>query len=410
MPVRFTQSYVSSIKPDPNKPLWITDAVAQNLKLYVGTSGAKVWYVYYRVNGKKASHKLGPAGEVLTVAAARDMANDFLARIARGEDPKRESGKKARLGEFLTGVYEPWVVANRRSGRETMQMLHSTFSFLFNRNIEDLTLIEIEKWRNERIKSGSKASTVNRLLAALRSAINWALKRGYIDSDPLLRLEPLQEHDSDVMVRYLSDDERARLLAALDTREKKLREARENHNRWLEERGKEPMPLLDGEYADHLKPMVLFSLHTGIRQNNLFSLLWSDIDFAKRTMTLRAAVSKSGKTLRLPINSVAVTVLSAWREQSVNAVDDALVFPSPQTGKKFDTIARSWGSLMKGAKIEKFRWHDMRHDFASQLVMKGIDLNTVRELMGHASLAMTLRYAHLAPENKLRAAEVLATG
>ena len=67
----------------------------------------------------------------------------------------------------------------------------------------------------------------------------------------------------------------------------------------------------------------------------------------------------------------------------------------------------SWESLLKKANIQNFRWHDMRHDFASQLVMKGADLNTVRELLGHADIKMTLRYAHLAPDHKLRAVEML---
>ena len=125
-------------------------------------------------------------------------------------------------------------------------------------------------------------------------------------------------------------------------------------------------------------------------------------------MTLRASVSKANKTQDLPINSVAVKVLSAWREQSPNVADNVLMFPSPRGGGKFDNCKKAWAALMKDAQIENFRWHDMRHDYASQLVMRGVDLNTVRELMGHASLAMTLRYAHLAPKNKLRASEILA--
>ncbi len=197
-------------------------------------------------------------------------------------------------------------------------------------------------------------------------------------------------------------------MAALDAREKKMRQERDSHNKWLAERGHPILPLLAGEYADHLKPMVLISLHTGIRQNNLFSLKWGDIDFETRTMTLSASASKAGKTLRLGINSAALEVLKKWRNQVCDTQADALVFPSPRTGGKMDNCAHAWKTLMKNAEIENFRWHDMRHDFASQLVMRGIDLNTVRELMGHASLAMTLRYAHLAPENKLRAAEVLA--
>ncbi|MDR1509243.1 MAG: tyrosine-type recombinase/integrase [Synergistaceae bacterium] len=70
-------------------------------------------------------------------------------------------------------------------------------------------------------------------------------------------------------------------------------------------------------------------------------------------------------------------------------------------------VKTAWRALLVNAKIENFRWHDMRHDFASQLVMKGVDLNTVRELMCHESMTMTMRYAHLAPESKLNAVQVL---
>ena len=109
----------------------------------------------------------------------------------------------------------------------------------------------------------------------------------------------------------------------------------------------------------------------------------------------------------MPMNDTAYDVLSKWKEQSGKIVLSALIFPSPQTGAKINTCKTAWGSLLRRAQIENFRWHDMRHDFASQLVMAGVDLNTVRDLMGHADIKMTLRYAHLAPENRLQAVKIL---
>jgi hypothetical protein len=86
MKTHLTQSYVSSLKPDPEKPIWITDDEIKNLKLYVGTSGSKVWYLYYYdANGKKASKKLGGADK-LTVVQARSLAQDVGGRVIRGEN------------------------------------------------------------------------------------------------------------------------------------------------------------------------------------------------------------------------------------------------------------------------------------------------------------------------------------
>jgi integrase len=106
------------------------------------------------------------------------------------------------------------------------------------------------------------------------------------------------------------------------------------------------------------------------------------------------------------MNDFVIETLNAWRKQT-GGKDSDLVFPSPKTGKIMDNCNRAWKKLLKGAGIESFRWHDMRHDFASQLVMKGADLNTVRELMGHSDMKMTLRYAHLAPKVRRAAVALL---
>ena len=112
-----------------------------------------------------------------------------------------------------------------------------------------------------------------------------------------------------------------------------------------------------------------------------------DIEAARRGEFGRgAAAAKSGKSRHIPLNNEAMMVLEQWQRQQ----PAGRLFPV----RSFKT---AWGALMAAAEIDGFRWHDMRHDFASKLVMAGVDLNTVRELMGHADLKMTLRYAHLAP-------------
>ena len=408
MKERLTQTFVNSIKANPEKAYWIEDTTTQNLRLHVAKSGKKIWYVRYRVEGKENSHKLGPAGGAISVAQARDMANLFIAQIAKGEAPQKKTAKKLLFGDFLTKEYEQWILQNHGSGQKTLNMLRSRFAFLLLKAVEEITLKDIEKWRMDRQSAGVKAATINRCTASLRAVFSWAVKRSFIEENPLAKLELLKQHDSDEKVRYLTDEERKRLMLALDRRETEMREGRKRHNEQHAERGYELHPEFYGEFTDHLKPMVLIALNTGIRQNNLFSLIWDDIDFEGRAMTLRASVTKSRKTHRLPINSIVMKTLTAWRDQSKVTAPNTWVFPSPRGGGKFDNCKKAWASLMRDAKIENFRWHDMRHDFASQLVMRGVDLNTVRELMCHASLAMTLRYAHLAPKDKLRAAEVLA--
>lgn len=143
--------------------------------------------------------------------------------------------------------------------------------------------------------------------------------------------------------------------------------------------------------------MTLLALNTGMRRGELTSITWSDVNFHTKTVTIRAGYAKSAKARHIPLNSEALEVLKVYRKQS-----------DPE-GRLFNVVSvkKSWNALATAAGLSTFRFHDLRHTFASKLVMAGVDLNTVRELLGHADIRMTLRYAHLAPEHKAAAVEKL---
>jgi len=121
-------------------------------------------------------------------------------------------------------------------------------------------------------------------------------------------------------------------------------------------------------------------------------------------VTVEAAHAKSSKVRHVPLNKKAVDALKKWKLQQGD--ETGLVFKSP-AGGRIRSVRTSWNRVLKDAGIANFRWHDQRHHFASKLVTAGVDLNTVRELLGHASLQMTLRYSHLAPEHKAAAVALL---
>jgi integrase len=410
MQEKLTQTIVQKIAPTGQRQK-IKDLVLPGLMLRVEPSGKKTWYIdYKRPNGQRTYHKIGPA-EILTVMQARDVAQKFLASVKLGNDPVAvEEVKKERLTlkQLISNHYSSWVIDNRRAGQETIAIITRSFKDFMDMPVEEISMLAIEQWRTKmRQTKGLKASSLNRQTTALKAAINWAVKREIIEINPMARLERLREEDSETKIRYLSPDERVRLYTALDEREKRIHAERDNHNEWREERKMPALPdLKQCAFADYLKPMVIVSLNTGIRRGSLFQLLWSDIDFQEGILTVRPFSEKTGKLVHIPMNEALTKTLTAWKNQTGRDGGE-LVFPSPKTGEVMNNCKRAWGGLLKGANIKNFRWHDMRHDFASQLVMKGVDLNTVRELMGHADMTMTLRYAHLAPKVKRVAVNLL---
>jgi integrase len=241
---------------------------------------------------------------------------------------------------------------------------------------------------------------VNRDLDDLKSSLTKAVAWGQLDANPIATVKR-SKIDAVRAPRFLSTDEEARLRLVLDEREERLRVKRDSANAWRAERQYEPSPdLRAAAFADYLKPLVLLSLQTGMRRGELFRLTWQSIDLTAAMLTVHGATAKSGTTRHIPLNSEAVAVLRGWQDQT--GATTGLVFPGKQ-GAAFNNVRRSWEGVLAAAGIRRFRWHDLRHTFASNLVMRGVDLNTVRELLGHSDYKMTQRYAHLAPEHKAAA-------
>ena len=142
---------------------------------------------------------------------------------------------------------------------------------------------------------------------------------------------------------------------------------------------------------DHLRPIVLTALNTGMRKSEILRLRWSEVDLENRKITVTQA--KNNETRVIPINQTLYQELSILPR---NPKSD-YVFTSGR-GCPFGDIKKSFSSALKRAGIEDFRFHDLRHTFGSHLVMQGVDLRTVQQVMGHKEIKMTMRYSHLTPE------------
>lgn len=406
MPKRLTQTIIAQL-PVTGKRYSIYDAVIKGLYVTVFASGRKTFNVKYTLScGKQNCRVIGDAA-ILSVAQAREKAQTILAEILLGKDPDEDekSGDKVPALSKLIDVYRVNWAGCIKSRLDTVSALEKHFSPFLERSPENLTIFELEQWQQSMRSKAEpvKYITINKYAGALKAMLNWAEERNLISANPIKKLKKLEETDSREITRYLTDDERARLLVALDKREYDMKGSRRLTRLHAD---KKYLPDLQNvHFVDSFKPIVLVALNTEIRRKALFSLRWEDIDFNAGTILLRAANAKTKKTLIIPMNDIVFDTLRLWQEQTGR--ESGLVFPNPHTGNPYTNCNSSWEALLREAKIENYRWHDMRHDFASRLVIMGVDLNTVRELLGHSEMKMTQRYAHLSPEKKKAAVKLL---
>ena len=267
----------------------------------------------------------------------------------------------------LTEQYKVWAERQRcyKSKRYLIKQLADKFGRLPLRRFSTMM---VEQFQTERLQR-NKPATVNRLLATLSHMIHKAADWLMVEEETLKQIRKvkmLQENNK--RLRFLSREECQTLINCCDV---------------------------------HLKPIVITALNTGMRKGNILNLLWEEVDLKHGLILLD--ITKNGERHEIPINAtLRASLLSQQRR-----LDVPHVFYNKATGKSFKEVRKSFATACRKAGIHGFHFHDLRHTFASQLVMAGVDITTIKDLLGHKTLTMTLRYAHLAPSHKARAVEVL---
>lgn len=401
--VKLTTRYADKLEP-AEKPYEVRDKELKGLLLRVQPSGVKSYVVTWG-RGKRRTLGQHP---VITAEGARTQALAALSESAQHGAPlavieanKPASEKPITLGDFVRDHFTPWAKVNQKAWQATIDALEACFGHLYERDLRSLSHTEFDQFKIDRVADKIKKSTVNRDLSRIRKVFTYAVEREFLTAHPMVKVKQFKGGEADnKRVRYLGqhdEGEEARLHKALAAREAERRASRERHNAWHAQRGSVGHPQWpDDGYTDHVMPIVLVALHTGMRRGELFSLEWSHINWRLKQVSVTWGNTKSSKTRHVPLNANAVDVLARWKKQGNGA---GLVFPSPKTGGKLDNVDSSWAEIVDTAKLVDFHFHDLRHDFASKLVMAGVNLYVVKELLGHAKIEMTMRYAHLAPDH-----------
>lgn len=320
------------------------------------------WHIDYRLpNGSRRREKVGPTKKLAEIVLKKRKV-----AMAEGKFLDIKKSQRALFDDFAQEYYELHCKQNNKSwfrtDRHNLKVLKDFFGGL---SLAEITPHLIEQFRQKRLLEVSP-STVNRNLACLSCLFNKAKLWGKFEEDnPVAQVKKF-----------------------------KVRNAR---MRFLEQR---EVQMLINACNGYLKAIVIIAVNTGMRRGEILSLKWNDLDLIRGVIFLTN--TKSGEKREVPMNE---QVQQVFRIMPRTASE--YVF-TKKDGTAIGDIKKSFSTALIRCGINGFRFHDLRHTAASQLVMAGVDLNTVRELLGHKSIEMTMRYAHLSPNHKRQAVDVLS--
>jgi integrase len=318
----------------------------------------RIWYADYYANGERFQESTGTANR-------REAEKHLALRIAEVQRGVFVKPVNITLPE-LGNRYIEYAKVHKRSWKRDVQMLGNLQAFFGPSKLRDITALRVEEYQQARVKDVCPA-TSNREMALLKHMFNMAERWGqHHGANPVRLVKFLPENS--LRFETLSEEQEERLLMAA---------------------------------PPYLCEMILFAINTGLRTSDIFNLQWMEVDIEQRR--LKKIVKKSDKPLSLPLNETAFGIIEA----RLAVQQGPYVFYSPMTGDRFKDVKGALLAAVKRAGLPKITWHMFRHTFASRLTRDGVDVVTVKDLLGHSDISTTMRYAHSNDEAKRRAVQKL---
>ena len=317
----------------------------------------EVWWIDYSYKGKRTRRSLKTTSKKVA-----DLAQKSIDVQIAKEELNLSAPRKISFVKFCERFLNWYKVQNsKKSYQDYENLFNSTIIPYFkDYYLNDISVEMIENYKIKRSKE-IKSATINKELTAIKHVFNKANEWDYVKENPLAKVKKLKVSQS--KIRFLSIEEIDRLL---------------------------------NNCSDHIRPIILTAIHTGLRRSELFRLEWSDVDFERECIVVTAKGEEHTKNYlnrELPMTDQLIECLKGIQ------VKGNWVF-SKDDGSRFSGwVRKSIETARKKAGIQRFTLQSLRHTFASHLVMEGVDLPTVQKLMGHSKITTTMIYAHLAPDH-----------
>jgi integrase len=325
-----------------------------------GKDNKETWYIDYYADGRRVREAIGSKTAAKGALAARQV------DILRGEFRFKKE-KKIRFADFAKEYLE-YAKVNKRSWQRDESSLKRLLPHFKDKLLSKVGFQDIEDYKTARLKDGVQPATINRELICLQAIFTIAKKKGKLDGEnPVKGIKSLEERKLEMKI--LGKDEAQCLIEAS---------------------------------SGYLRFMIILALNTAMRKGEILNLRWKNIDFDE--CYLYIAQTKSNVPRKVPMNSMVKAALSGIKKEG------EFVFLNPKTKTRFrDVPYRSWKNICKKIGRPDLRFHDLRHTAGTWMVTGGIDLVSVKEILGHASIQQTMQYCHPTPENRRRAVDVLAS-